>query len=130
MTKYAWGLQVAAYNALTTGLAPVPVYDEVPTGAAMPYVAIGDQTSAEAGDKVDLEGEEVTLTFHVWSRTAGKKQVKELSAKIKTALHEKTLTVTGADPVILSWQFSNDFVDADGITKHGVIRFGAVITTP
>ena len=130
MSRTAWPLQQGVFQTLTTALAPVPVFDEVPANSAFPYIEIGDQTAADNSDKTDRTTERVTLTIHVWSRTAGRKQCKELMAKVHTALHDKTLTLTGFAPAVLAFEFSNDFRDPDGITRHGVLRFGATITPP
>lgn len=128
MSKAAWPLQVSLFGRLVTDMAPVPVYDAVPTGAAFPYVTIGEFTSTDEPDKSD-DAEAFTITLHVWSRKVGRKETKELLAKLRTSLHEKPLTVTGHAPVSLRQEYATDFLDPDGLTTHGVIRFGALITT-
>jgi Protein of unknown function (DUF3168) len=130
MSRSAWPLQVAVYGRLSAALAPVPVYDAVPAASPFPYVSIGDQTAADNADKTDRAAERVTITLHVWSRKSGRKEVKELAAKVVAALHDYPLTVAGFAPVTLTHEFSNDFYDPDGITLHGVLRFGATITPP
>jgi hypothetical protein len=127
MSKISWNLQTAIFSALSPAVAPAVVYDDAPPEAVFPYITIGEQTSDHAGDKSD-DAESVTVTIHVWSRKAGRKEVKELTAKVRQTLHNKTLTVAGADPATLRYEFSNDFLEPETMTKHGVIRFGAVIT--
>ncbi|WP_448208483.1 DUF3168 domain-containing protein [Azospirillum sp. sgz302134] len=122
-----WELQKAVYDALAGALG-VPVYDDVPQGAAMPYVAIGDSTIAPASTKTD-DGEEHSLTLHVWSQYAGRREVKELLGAIKAALHNRPLPVAGNALVRLRFDFASDFADADEQTRHGVIRFAA-LTNP
>ncbi len=128
MSLAAWELQRAVYAALTAALDPVPVYDDVPAGATGAYVTVGEMTAADASDKTQ-DGEDHTLTLHVWSTYPGKKEVKELMARIKAALHDQPLAIVGHDLVSLRFEFATDFLDPDGITRHGVIRFGA-FTTP
>lgn len=130
MTRVAWPLQQAVYSMLAPLVAPVAVYDQTaPAGTVPPYVVIGDQTADEEGDKTQ-DGERVTVTIHAWSRSSSRKEIKELMAKVMAALNKKTLTVTGFDPAYLTWEFSTDFLEEETMTKHGVIRFGTLITTP
>ena len=123
----AWELQKAVYDVLA-GVLTVPVHDDVPQGAAMPYVAIGDSTIAAAGTKTD-DGEDHSLTLHVWSQYAGRREVKELLGQIKAALHDRPLPLGSHTLVRLRFYFATDFADADEQTRHGVIRFAA-LTNP
>jgi hypothetical protein len=129
MSDVSWPLQTSTFAMLSPLMAPVLVYDQVaPAGAVPPYVVIGDQTSDEEGDKTQ-DAERVTLTLHVFSRSSSRKEVKELAAKVKKSLHRKVLTPTGFDPITLFWEFGTDFLEEETMTKHAVIRFGALITT-
>ena len=129
MSEASWPLQTSVFAALSPLVAPILVYDQVaPAGAALPYVVIGDQTSDDAGDK-SQDAEAVTLTLHVFSRSSSRREVKELAAKVKRSLHNRVLTPAGFDPITLSWESTTDFLEEETMTKHGVIRFGALITT-
>jgi hypothetical protein len=128
MSLISWPLQQALFSRLSTALAPVAVYDDAPTTATFPYVTLGEQTSTGSGDKTS-DAEELTVTLHAWSRKAGRKEVKDLLERIHSALHAQELTVAGFDPVTLRHEFSNDFLEAETSTKHGVIRFGGVVTS-
>jgi len=128
MSKSAWPLQTSVYSALSSALAPVPVFDDVPTGQTFPYVTIGETTSAAEFDKSE-DMERITLTIHAWSRKAGRKEAKELAAKIANALHNRVLTMPGFAPATLRYEFTTDMIDPDGITKHAVVRVGTLITT-
>lgn len=127
MSKIAWPLQSALYAALAPQLAPIAVYDDAPPEAQFPYVTLGEMTADQAGDK-GQDAERVSVTLHVWSRKSGRREVKELTARVRAAVHGATLTVAGADPVQLRYEFSNDFLEVETMTKHGVIRFGGIIT--
>ncbi len=126
MSAASWPLQKALFTALTEALAPVPVLDDVPQGQAFPYVVIGEDTVTDWPMLGDDEAEEIAVTIHVWSRYAGRKEAKELMGTIKAALHQQTLTVDGQQLVTLRFAFETLFMDPDGLTRHGVIRFRAL----
>ena len=88
MSAAAWPLQQAIYVRLAADLAPVPVYDIAPANSLFPYVTIGEFTGADEYDKSD-DAERLTLTLHVWSRQTGRKQCKEILAKMRASLHGK-----------------------------------------
>ncbi|MBP2303423.1 DUF3168 domain-containing protein [Azospirillum picis] len=125
MSAASWPLQVAILAALRPALAPVPVLDDVPQGQAFPYVAIGEDV-ATPGPLVDVDSEEIDATIHVWSRYAGRKEAKEMMAAIKAALHDQSLAVAGQELALLRFAFEALFVEPDGLTRHGVIRFRAL----
>lgn len=128
MSAISWPLQQSLYSVLSTALTPVLVYDEPPPNSPFPYVTIGEQTSDDSSDKSDRDAERVTVTVHAFSRKSGRKEVKEMCAKIRAALHNKSLTVPGYDAVTLSYEFSTDFTEPETMTKHGVVRLGGIVT--
>lgn len=127
MSLISWPLQTALFSRLSTALAPIAVYDDAPTTATFPYITLGEQTSTGAGDKT-TSAEDLSVTIHAWSRKAGRKEVKDLLSRVHDALHDQELAVPGFDPVRLRYEFSNDFLEAETSTKHGVIRLAATIT--
>lgn len=127
-------LQAAVRSALATALAnagsggaAVPVLDEVPQGQAYPYVTIGEDVITD-WSALTREGEDIDFTIHTWSRYAGFKEVKELMAAVKGALHDQALSVTGHQLVHLRLAFHAVQRDPDGKTRHGVQRFRALIS--
>jgi hypothetical protein len=104
------------------------VYDKPPQPEfpenedAFPFVTIGDTTAAEF-DTDDLDGQEMTVTIHVWSRYNGSKQVKEVSDAIHAALHRQSLGVQGAHEVYCYWEFAESIPEPDPLVQHGVTRF-------
>lgn len=119
-------LQGAIYAAVKAAIDPTPIYDAVPEETAYPYVTLGDDTAQEWDTKTDA-GEEVTLVLHQWSRAQGRKEIKDLQKKIYAALHNVDLNMTTGKIVLLQWQMSDNFLDQDGVTKHGVMHFRALL---
>jgi len=130
MSLHSFDLASTVYTALTgdaTLMALVEgVYDDVPQDTPYPYIVVGEETTINAGT-MTVDGLEHTLTLHVWSRYRGLKETKQIMERIYTLLHNSNLTVTGASLVNLRQEFSSTFVDADGLTRHGVIRFRAMV---
>jgi hypothetical protein len=118
-----------ATSQLDTGSPTVPaVYDFVPQPAApedaalFPYVAIGDDTSAEA-DTDDINFEEHTVTLHVWDRREGSTRVKQIQDAIYAVLHRASLEIAGQTTVYCYYEFKGSIPDPEPLTQHGVIRF-------
>lgn len=97
-------------------------YDHVPQETAFPYVVIGDDTSIP-WDTDDSIGSETTCTIHVWSRHRGRKEVKQIMRTIYEALHRQELSIIGGALVECQAELEESFMDPDGLTRHGVIRF-------
>ena len=130
MTDPAWPLQQALYTTLTgdtTLMALIDaVHDQVPEEAAYPYVSLGDDTAVDWGTK-STQGQEVTITLHGWSRARGRREVKQIMARVYTLLHEQTLTIAGFTNVLTRFEFSDTFRDPDGLTQHGVQRYRMLV---
>jgi hypothetical protein len=108
-----------------TALGGPRVYDDVPERAQFPYVTIGQTTERDwsAGSE---DGSEHTLTLHVWSRAAGRKEANAVIAAARAALHDATLVLDGHRLINLRHEFSDARRDPDGETFHGTARFRAV----
>jgi hypothetical protein len=124
-------LQVAVFAALN-GNVGAGVYDAVPQGAAAPYVVIGEGTE-RPWDTMTDEGSEETMTLHVWSRTAGSRQVKQVMAAVDGVLHDATLTLAGAQMVSLRREFVEVLKEPDAENpaltwRHGVMRYRTLLT--
>jgi hypothetical protein len=133
MSTGQWELQQTIFTALnsdselTTTLG-ASVFDDVPDHQAVtaPYVTIGEDTAIDYGTK-DVDGSDVTINLHVWSRYRGSKESKQIMDRIHTLLHDSNLTVTGRNLINLRFEFGDVLRDPDGITRHGVMRFRAVM---
>ena len=75
----------------------------------------------------DLDGGEFTVTFDIWSEYKGAKECKQIMDRVHTLLHNHSLSVSGFNLINLRFEFSDILIDPDGVTRHGVMRFRAII---
>lgn len=103
----------------------LPLYDHVPPGAALPYIAFGPAHITPYDTKTEI-GFEHIVTLDIWSRYRGGKEARDIFQALYDALHRTVLTVTGQ--VFLSCEFhSADLsLDSDGLTTHAAARFSIV----
>lgn len=130
------GIQNAVFDALsgdsTLAALVSGIYDNVPqaddsgASAAFPYVVVGDDLITEWDTDTEL-GADATITIHVWSRYRGRKEVKDIQARIYEILHRANITITGYNLVGVDWLQSQSFMDTDGQTRHGVQTFRITI---
>jgi hypothetical protein len=111
--------RLASHTPLTSKISGI--YDEVSEGTPYPYVTIGNPTVNDWGSHT-TEGEDITLTLHVWSDYNGKKEVYEIFNLMLESL---------STPLSLGSGFSMEFqrrefmeVLEDNVTnaRHGVMR--------
>lgn len=142
----ATSLQQAIYTALAASstlaalLAPhafggspavAAIYDRGPQPqeaedpSSFPYLVIGDDTAIPF-DTDDKDGQESTITIHIWSRYRGKAEVKRITDAIYDVLHNQALAISGQTHVFTYFEYSESFEDQDGLTLHGVARFRIV----
>lgn len=118
-------VQTAIYGTLNSALS-IPVYDHAPQkpDAAMgfPYVTIGEDTTSEWDTDTEIGGD-VVCTIHTWSRFRGREEVKQIQGQIYTALHRASLAFSGYAFMDCFFETSDSFLDADGLTYHGVQTF-------
>ena len=112
-------------NTLTNTLG-ANVFDDVPEETAFPLVVLGEDTTVDFSTK-DLIGSETTINIDVFSRYRGSKETKNIMDRIHTLLHDSSLTVSGVNLINLRFEFSDVIRDPDGITRHGIMRFRAII---
>ena len=123
-------LQQAIFSALNvsavTSDLSCGVFDDVPQNASYPYIALGEETAVDFSVK-DIQGGDLTVNIHVWSQYKGSKETKQIMDKIHDLHHNINLSVTGFNLINLRFEFSDIMRDPDGITRHGVMRFRAII---
>ena len=126
-----FALQTTIYSTLSgdntlTNTLGAGVFDEVLENATYPFVSLGEETAIDYSTK-DLNGGEYTINIHVWSQYKGSKQTKEIMDRIHDLLHDSSLSVSGFNLINLRFEFSDIMRDTDGVTRHGVMRFRAII---
>ena len=126
-----FALQSSIYSTLSndnnlTQVLGAGVYDEVKEGATYPFVALGEETAVDYSTK-DLVGGETTVNIHIWSQYKGSKETKQIMDRIHDLLHDSNLSVTGFNLINLRFEYSDIMRDPDGVTRHGVMRFRAII---
>jgi hypothetical protein len=112
-------------SALTSDLS-CAVLDEVKQSQNYPFLTIGEETAIDYSTK-DVIGGEYTVNIDVWSQYKGSKETKQIMDKVHDLLHNNNLSVTGFNLINLRFEFSDILRDPDGVTRHGVMRFRAVI---
>ena len=127
----SWALQRGVYQALagslelTALLGGVRVYDDAPQAAPYPVITLGQSVIRDWSTGTE-DGAEHNLTLHVWSRSAGKKQVHQIIEAIKAVLHDRPIMFADHHLVNLRHEFSEARLDPDGDTFHGIVRYRAV----
>ena len=120
-------LQKAIYGALNDVIS-APVYAHVPQKATYPYVVIGEDNFTDWSTD-DKNGFEATINLHVWDRPKGssgkrgKAVTKQIQGEIYAILQRSNFPIGDYGNPGISFEYSDCFMDSDGITYHGVQRF-------
>lgn len=91
-----------------------------------PYIVIGEQ-NAEAWDTDDTLGADVDATLHVWSRSGGSAETRDILGRVYRILHRVVVQRTGVHVVDVKRQYENVLMDPDGETRHGVAGYTVTI---
>jgi hypothetical protein len=132
MSAAAWDLQRAAHAALAaddtllTLLGGARIYDDVPQGAAFPYVALAGFTARDWATGTE-PGVEIVFTVNAWSRSAGHKEAHLIADAVRAVLHDAALSLTGHHLVNLRHEISETRRERDGDTYRIASRFRAVL---
>jgi|GEM_PF-432372 len=129
MTDFAAGLlHQALYDRLSSDSTLMNqitgVYDYVPEQTLLPYISIGEGTVSNYAAK-DFTGQEHVINLHLWSAEKGGSEIRNLSEVVHDLVNRQPLTLTGHDHLSMDFEFFEQFFDADGETRHGVMRFRA-----
>lgn len=109
------------------------VYDQPPdTAFATPkesYVTIGEAQFLR-DDATCVNGGEVYLTLHAWSRKVGYPVAKQIADAVAESLHLAPLTLATNRLISIMHRQTRVFRDPDGLTSHAVIDFVANVEKP
>ncbi len=118
-------LQTAIYSKLQALSVPVYSNGAVPDNDVARYAVIGDDTHIQ-WDTDGRTGFESTVVIHTWDTTAANRSqlpIKNVMGEVYNLLHRAELTLISYDSIGLDFEFSETFIDPDGLTRHGVQRF-------
>lgn len=131
MSDAVWALQRAIYQHLSADAAlktligdPPRIYDDPPETAPLPYLVIGP-TSITDWKGVD-GGLRHELRFHVFSKYAGRREIKQIVSAVYDALHEAAFPVDDHRLINIRFVFGDVIRRREGDAYQGVIRFRAV----
>lgn len=110
-----------------TNIVSTRIFAGAAQDAALPYLDIGELEEQDWSSKT-FDGGEHFITLHAWSGKTGMKEIQDILQAAKAALHNKVLSVSGSQLVLLRYESSRSFMDRDGITRHGIIQFRALTT--
>lgn len=127
----AWALQtalfqhLAAQSELTALLGGARLYDDVPPGAAFPYVTLGDIETRDWSTQTRA-GHEHRVTLNVWSRAKGRREVQAIVAALEDAIDGAAPALDDHVLVNLRTVFWHAMRAPDGRSYHGLVRLRAV----
>lgn len=131
MTASSWALQRSIYQALagspelTSLLGGERIYSNPPPAAQFPFITLGQTVNLDWSTGTE-DGNEHSLTLHVWSRADSAAEVHEIIQVIRMVLHNQPLTLEDHYLVNLRHEFMEARIDPDGETMHGIVRYRAV----
>ena len=130
MPSASWALQQSVYATLTADtqlqalLGTARIFDDVPQKTEFPYLTLGQSSVRDWSTGTD-SGDEHVLTLHVWSRASGRRQTHEIMGAVKSALHDRSLALSGHRLINLRHEFSDARRDPEGDIYHGIVRLRA-----
>jgi hypothetical protein len=128
--------RTAVYNAIA-GAVSQTVYANgasVPDNTEAAYVVIGSLV-ATPFDSDRLTGFEVLVTVHAWDTRSNSRSfetVYAIAGQCYNALHrqESAVTVSGYDLLGIDRETSEDFIDADGLSRRVLQRYRILVREP
>lgn len=121
MVAHEVNIMKFVYDAITTAVAPIPVFQSVPDGREMPYVEINSIQSLYNDIVTDRRFRHI-VRVHVWSNYRGQLEVLNIMDKIDAALHHKRFDFSGGRINQTVIQSKNAIRDIDNITFSGSIN--------
>lgn len=109
---------------------PLRIYQDAPPdnwpGA---YLTVGDAQIIDDSASC-LSASEIYPAVHVWSQAAGWGEAKRIASLVRKLLHDTELSLTENRCVSFLHETTTAMRDPDGITKHMVVTFKALVEEP
>ena len=119
--------QTALYTLLKSYGQTVPVYDDVPANAKLPFITLGGFTSKQVGSK-NTNSWDISQQIHLWSDYQGKKEVNQMADDVSSLLTAYKMDLSASRFSVISQDvdFFEAFEEEEG-GYHGVVTFVAKI---
>jgi hypothetical protein len=98
------------------------VFDNVPEDTCPPYIEIGEDEYDDFSSH-DFDGFDGSVWIHVWSESAGRKELKQIQNRVYELLHDQDMAIENFPTLTFLQEFCKNFKENDGRTHHGVQRF-------
>lgn len=118
--------QTALYSLLKSYGQTVPVYDDVPANANLPFITLGGFTSKQVGSKT-TNCWDISQQIHLWSDYHGKKEVNQMADDVASLVTAYKLNLAPPfDVISQDVDFFEAFEEDEG-GYHGVVTLVARI---
>jgi hypothetical protein len=104
---------------------PARLFDQHPKHPVFPFVTLGRVETVEA-DAADAPAFAHTVTFHIWSREAGKAEALAAVSALRNALHDASITLSGWRLVLLRAGAASVALAGDARGVQGVLTLNAI----
>lgn len=119
-------LQQGVYSILSEKQT-TPVYDSIPSGAAMPYIALGAFTGKPKANKT-VDFSRCTVQIHIWSAYSGKTEVNEIMNDISAVLTSWPIDLSAQNFNVMDQDIEMcEAFETEENGYHGVVTFVAEI---
>ncbi|PIR33982.1 MAG: hypothetical protein COV36_01825 [Alphaproteobacteria bacterium CG11_big_fil_rev_8_21_14_0_20_44_7] len=98
------------------------IFDFVPQQTNFPYIMFGESSAREFSAK-GTEGYSVNLKLNIFSDKKGREEVLQIMERLKSLLHEQSLTIAGFEHVSTYFTSANSERDRSGKVYSGEIIF-------
>ena len=127
-----WLLQEACVAALAANAGvkalfgdPPRIHDDVPRNPVYPFLTVGEGGETDWSFQ-SVDGVEARIVVSAWSRYAGRKEVKDAIDRIRTVLHDASLSLSGWHLINLRFE-SAEYARGPGGAYRGTARFRAAL---
>lgn len=105
------------------------IYNHVPQDDPLPAMRFRWEQAGE-WDTKDSAGHDGFCVIDIWTDHRGDKQSQEIADDVETLLHLEPFTgMVSGQSLLLRHDFSDSFVEPDGLTHHTMLRFRHIATT-